>query len=326
MSSGNHIKILKYARRIRTFVGHTKIVSSISLSSDFKLLASGSYDNTIKLWKTSDKTLIRTFIGHSGVINSVAFSVNGKYIASGSDDMTIKLWNVLDGTLIHTMEGHTKCVYYVSFGFSDTIIASLSYDKTIKLWNINGMPIKTIYCAYSSTLAVSFDGYLLAYESKNGIEILNVSDGTLKYLLTGEVNDIRSISFSFDGEFLISGTYGGIINLWNISERGIVRTLEYSRPKLSTLVFSLNNEYVIAGYENGTVRTCDIFEKESKIQDIFHDSSIWSIAVPSCLGVMNSILQRKKTLRTGFFFGGNSSLLCKHHYGFGSFNECFILL
>ena len=70
------------------------LVTSVSFSPGGKILASGSADNTIKLWDVSTGKELRTLWGHSGVINSVAFSPNGKILASGSSDMTIKSWDV----------------------------------------------------------------------------------------------------------------------------------------------------------------------------------------------------------------------------------------
>jgi len=81
---------------IRTFEGHTSWVWSVAFSPDGKLLASGSWDETIKLWEVATGREVRTLEGHTGWINSVAFSPDGKLLASGSNDGTIKLWDISD--------------------------------------------------------------------------------------------------------------------------------------------------------------------------------------------------------------------------------------
>ena len=77
---------------VATLSGHSESVYSVTFSPDSSLLASGSKDDTVKLWKVSDRTLVATLTGHSDWVNSVAFSPDSSLLASGSEDKTIKLW------------------------------------------------------------------------------------------------------------------------------------------------------------------------------------------------------------------------------------------
>jgi WD40 repeat protein len=90
----------------QTLRGHSDRVQSVAVSPDGRLLASGSYDNTIKLWDLNTGKLRQTLEGHSNLIQSVAFSPDGRLLASGSRDKTIKLWDPTTGELWQTLEGH----------------------------------------------------------------------------------------------------------------------------------------------------------------------------------------------------------------------------
>jgi WD40 repeat protein len=57
-------------------------------------LASGSQDNTIKLWRVESQKEIATLKGHTSYVYSVTFSPDGMYLASGSYDKTVKLWSI----------------------------------------------------------------------------------------------------------------------------------------------------------------------------------------------------------------------------------------
>ncbi len=66
----------------------------MAFSPDGKYLASGSWDNSVKLWNIESQKEVTTLQGHSESVYSVAFSPDGKYLASGSADNTVKLWSM----------------------------------------------------------------------------------------------------------------------------------------------------------------------------------------------------------------------------------------
>ncbi len=84
---------------LETLTGHSDSVYSVAISENNKWLASGSDDKTIKIWNTSDWSLMKTLTGHSSYVESVAFSENNKWLASGSSDNAIKIWNTSDWSL-----------------------------------------------------------------------------------------------------------------------------------------------------------------------------------------------------------------------------------
>ncbi|HCA97237.1 MAG TPA: hypothetical protein DEP38_22260, partial [Cyanobacteria bacterium UBA9226] len=70
--------------------GHSNSVISVSFSPDGKTLASGSVDNTIKIWDIATGEVKATLTGHSNLVNSVSFRPDRKTLASGSGDNTIE--------------------------------------------------------------------------------------------------------------------------------------------------------------------------------------------------------------------------------------------
>jgi WD40 repeat protein len=69
-------------------------------------LASGSGDNTVKLWSVDSQNEVNTLQGHYQSVYSVAFSPDGKYLASGSGENTVKLWSLDSKKEVTTLQHH----------------------------------------------------------------------------------------------------------------------------------------------------------------------------------------------------------------------------
>jgi WD40 repeat protein len=67
---------------------------SVAFSSDGKLVAGGSFDQTIKLWDAVNGDLLRTLTGHHGTVRALVFTADGKTLISGSPDRTIQRWRI----------------------------------------------------------------------------------------------------------------------------------------------------------------------------------------------------------------------------------------
>ncbi|KAJ7396687.1 F-box-like/WD repeat-containing protein TBL1X [Pitangus sulphuratus] len=69
------------------------------------MLASASFDSTVRLWDVDRGVCIHTLTKHQEPVYSVAFSPDGKYLASGSFDKCVHIWNTQSGTLVHSYRG-----------------------------------------------------------------------------------------------------------------------------------------------------------------------------------------------------------------------------
>ena len=58
------------------------------------MVASGSFDRTVRLWDVETGACVRTLEGHDHIVNSVSFSPDGRMVASCSFDRTVRLWLV----------------------------------------------------------------------------------------------------------------------------------------------------------------------------------------------------------------------------------------
>jgi hypothetical protein len=99
------------------------------------IIATASYDDTVRLWTVEDRTERRVLYGHTDSVRAVAFSLDGELLASGSSDITVRLWHVNSGARCGIMKGHTGAVAHVAYSRDGTLVGSKSEDRTFRLWS-----------------------------------------------------------------------------------------------------------------------------------------------------------------------------------------------
>ena len=116
----------------QTLNGHASPVRSVAFSPDGRTLATGSDDNTVKLWDIANGKELRTLEGHADVVSSVAFSPDGRTLATGSYDRTVKLWDIANGKELRTLEGHASPVWSVAFSPDGRTLVSGGGGERVK--------------------------------------------------------------------------------------------------------------------------------------------------------------------------------------------------
>lgn len=118
-----------------SLIGHSDEVNVVKYSPNEKMIATGSYDKTIKIFDNK-LSLLSTITGHKRGITDLSFSPYAKVLVSSSTDKTIKIWNLTDYNCLNTFEGHLSSVLKVNWVYHGTHLISSGADGLIKFWNI----------------------------------------------------------------------------------------------------------------------------------------------------------------------------------------------
>lgn len=199
--------------------GHTGSVLAVEFSSDGKTLASGSSDNTIRLWNPHTLQNIGVLTGHQTNVREVAFSYDGLLLASfGSNDKSVRLWDVKTGRSKANISGCS----------SDIRSLAISPDgKTIAAGEVNGKV--TLLSTGRKKRIATLVGHTLAPSDVR------------------EPGSVLSLAFSPDGKTLASGSRDTTIRLWNVKKQKHKVTLNGHKGRVTCLTFSPDGKTVASG-------------------------------------------------------------------------------
>ncbi len=269
---------------VHKFKAHSEGVSCLAISPDGQILASGSYDDTIKLWQLSTGEEIATLVGHSDDVESVAFHPDGEILASGSYDRTIKLWQLSTGKNIRTLSGNSEDIESVAFSPNGQILASGGDDNTIKLWQLTtGNELHSLRGHSETVWSVAFsaDGQMLASgSSDNTIKLWHLATGQEVKTLWGHSGYVSKVAFCADGEMLVSGSDDNTIKVWQLSTGLEVGTLTGHSQSIWCLAVTSDNTLVSGGGDN-LIKIWQLSTSEELGTFTGHNLGVLAVAISS---------------------------------------------
>ena len=245
----------------RRLTGHENWVWSVAVSPNGTWAASGSLDNTVKIWDLESGECQATLKGHRDAVRSVAITPDGKRILSVSDDYSVRVWNKGRRWRAKTLEGHTDVLWSVIALPDNARALSGGKDTTLRLWELaSGKCLKRIECENTILcIAVNQAGnQALSGHFDGRIRLWNLETGECLAMVKGHSRDVRSVQITPDGLFAFSGSRDKTIKIWDLEAGACIGTLEGHNDWVTSAAISPDGTLIAStGYEDRTVRLWD---------------------------------------------------------------------
>ncbi|TPX53632.1 hypothetical protein SeMB42_g00650 [Synchytrium endobioticum] len=249
-----------------SFVGHTGNVKCVDfVGEDGKWIASGSSDNTVRIWELESATILSVLEGHASRIWDVTSSKGGARVASASGDGTVKIWDMKLSTrlCLQTLRGAVGDVYSVKFHPSGTHVATGGYDRAVRLYDLErGVAVKTFTGHQLSVSRTVFSplGNLIVSGSKDStIRFWDVVSGVCIRTITSHLGEVTSVEMSSNGREMLSSSKDNSNRLWDLRMTRPIRKFKGHQNTSKNFVRAcfMGDALVVGGSEVGIVHLWD---------------------------------------------------------------------
>ncbi|WP_157210705.1 c-type cytochrome domain-containing protein [Verrucomicrobium spinosum] len=224
---------------VRKLEGHSDALYGMAISPDGKLLATGSYDQKIKLWDLSTGAEVRALTGHNSGVFGLAFRPDGKVLASASADRTVKLWEVATGRRLDTFSQPLKEQTAVAFSPDGRLLAAGGADNRLRVWKVSAEAVEgtnqllaTRYAHEGAILSVGFEPggkQIFTSAADRTAKIWNSATYIEEHLMDQQSDWVPAMA-ALGGDKLLEGRLDGSLAVYLIST-GLPATPAPATPK-----------------------------------------------------------------------------------------------
>lgn len=236
----------------RLLAGHTEAIVAVAVSKRTGLIVTGSRDNTIRLWSTTNSYSqpVKVCNAHTDVVSALAVldsDPDRVLIASGSADLTIKMWryDIPRDSLepMWTVKGHERDINAIVFA-SPSVLVSASQDKTAGLWDVSkGASLGALRGHKRGLWTVSSAGDMIATGSADKtIKLWSLSSKECLRTLEGHTNSVLRLSFlsppdhsTANANQLVSVGSDGLLKVWDWRRSECLSTLDEHTDRIWAL-------------------------------------------------------------------------------------------
>jgi len=264
--------------------GHTDTVLCLATcQDDTTILASGSKDNEVRVWRLEQDTLkcIMVGSGHTEALGGLAWGAGPSQLVTVSKDTTLKVWSLdieaRSMSSVRTEIAHEKDINCVSVSPDGGLIVTGSQDRLAKVWNTDlGLVLvlrghsRGVWCARFSPV----DRLVATGSADANIRLWSLGEGGGACVKTLEGHDTSVLRLDWvGGGQIVSSSSEGLIKVWWVARQECTSTLDMGESKVWALATHLDSEGVLcitAGSGGGKIAeykdTTEEGEKEKQAE------------------------------------------------------------
>ncbi|XP_073527302.1 telomerase protein component 1 [Phyllobates terribilis] len=227
----------------------------VGLSSKGDLAVVGTSDGSLHILHTDSGEEIRTLYSGCDGVSCCTF-ISDSLLCVGSYDGTLEIWNITDGCRIHKIEAHRRQVTGCCVSADRRQILTCSLDFDIKIWDTSRFTLigSSSFSSPLNCAAFHPSRHVVSVGSWDGkVSVVQLENWKRSAVLCGS-SSVRTLSFSSDGNVVVSGSLDGFVSLWSWEAQVLLSRFRAHSGYALTSNFLRHGEYLLTGGEDGKVQ------------------------------------------------------------------------
>ncbi len=246
------------------FSGHTNSVSQVAIAPGGGQLASGGWDETVRLWHPSGGPSRRTLTDHTDWVLAVRYTSDGKTLLTSSQ-RSVKSWDPATGELRNSWNGLPgQRVAMVTISGDGRQLACGMRDGGVQLYGLDlaaggklaALRQWTAHKSWIDTLVFDRSGTRLATGCRTG-EIGIWDTATAKSISKPAGHggqQVSALAFSPKGDRLASGGFDTVVRVWSVDDGKSQAALTGHKGLVLSLCYSPDGLLLASGERHGQIR------------------------------------------------------------------------
>ncbi len=249
-------------RKLGAVHAHSTPITAVSVSDNGKYAATGCTQGRIRLWRLPNLECLGAMEGHKGPVRGLRFCDEGTTLASCSDDCTVRIWSVADCSETNVIRAHKDMVYAVDFDAKGRRVLSGGEGGHIVLSHrIHGHAIQEFdtpeAAAATAVCLPAHRDSVIAGTASGEVVVWSVETGELEFQLKCGTSPVNGVASCQDPRLLLTCD-GKHLNMWELEERRLLRSIEAHRGPIHALSLQAEGRYALTASRHGTLRLWDI--------------------------------------------------------------------
>ncbi len=243
-------------------LGHSGRVSTVSISPNGKLLLTGGYDKTARLWDFASGLEVGRF-QVAGIPNVAAFSPDGHFFLTAGGDSEATLWDISKEWAIAHFKGHQAEVTCAAFSVDGRFVLTGSADRTARLWDrTTGKELQKFdgHVGMITSVGFSADGHLILTASADATVRLWDPAGHELRRLHGPLGMVKSALLTPDERFVLvvlENENNGAF-LLDAGTGATARSFNAANTSASFIALSKDGRFVVTAAKNKTAQVWEL--------------------------------------------------------------------